>query len=138
MFIIYYKEECGYSEKARKLLSLYGIPFELIVLDDNSSIRTKLKSEYGQFTMPAIFYYRKQIDDVIKISKYDIPDCSIYGGIFIGGYNDLSNLIGIILELNRENIKEKYNEYNKMGDTMKYAEFLLIAKTVIKIIKKFQ
>jgi glutaredoxin len=138
MFVIYYKEGCIYSEKAKKLLSVYGIPFELIILDDNSNIRNILKSDYSHFTMPAIFYYRKQIDNIIKISKFDIPDCNIYGGIYIGGYNDLSNLIGKILELNRENIKDKYNEYNTKGDNMKYVEFLLIAKTVIKIIKKLQ
>jgi glutaredoxin len=136
MFIIYYKDGCGYSEKAKKLLSLYDIPFKLIVLEDNSNSRKKLKSEYAHFTMPAIFYYRKQLDDVIKISEYDIPDSKKYGGIFIGGYNDLSNLMGKILELNKDNMREKYAEYIKLGDYIKYGEFLLIAITVIKIIKK--
>jgi len=134
MFLLYYKNGCTFSKKAENLLSLYNLNYIKIVIPDDSNIRSSLLSTpYYHRTMPAIFFYQNVIsDDNIKMVNLCIPE----GGLFIGGYDKLNNLISKILSLRKENIKQIYQEYKIVDGRLSYVEFLIIAKYVVGIVRK--
>lgn len=126
MFLLYYKQYCPYSKNAEKLLSLYNLKYEKIIIDGHNNIREDLsKNPYNHYTLPAIFYLQ---NDEKMDHNLQLPS----DGIFIGGYSGLNNLMSKILSLSKENIKLIYSE---LSDKFTYYEYLLIAIYVQKIIK---
>ena len=134
MFLLYYKDGCTFSRNAENLLSLYNLKYVKIVITDDSVIRSLLLlTPYYHRTMPAIFFYQNEIkDDDIKMANSYIPE----SGFFIGGYDKLNNLMSKILSLNKENIKQMYQEYKIFDGRLSYGEFLVISKYVVGIVRK--
>ncbi len=133
MFLLYYKQGCPYSRNAENLLSVYNIFYKKIIIIDDSVIRSALLSKpYYHRTMPAIFFYPNELtNDSIQVANMCIPE----NGLFIGGYDKLNNLMSKILSLDKDNIKQVYQDYKIIDGRLMYIEFLRIAIYVIRIIK---
>lgn len=134
MFLLYYKEGCPFFKKTENLLSLYNLDYHKIIVNDDSVIRSSLLLKpYYHYTMPAIFFYMEKIsDESIRMANTCIPE----NRLFIGGYDKINNLMSNILNLKKDNIKQIYEEYRIVDGRLNYVEFLVIAKYIIKIIKK--
>jgi glutaredoxin len=70
-FKLYTKDKCSYCEKAKSLLTAYGLPFDIIDTEDLG----QLKQKYDQSTYPFIFIEKNSSGIVLKE--------------FLGGYSEL-------------------------------------------------
>lgn len=120
MFLLYFQIGCPYSINALNLLSDYHLDF--LKVDINDQIRKQLVNEYNHYTMPAIFYYDKNID-ITSLSASSMIPVKLS---FIGGYDKLLKLFNILSSLKSDNIKKVWNEYNN-SNKMDYKTFLKIA-----------
>lgn len=101
-------ENCPYSIAANQLLSNYNIPFEKIVVNQNT--KDKYKTNIIS-TFPQIYILNKNKE------------------ILLGGYNDIEEIINIINSSNNlDKIKEKFNE--------KYPKYDY--KIILRIIQLFK
>ena len=129
MFVLYYKLNCPYSEKANTLMKEYKLSYIKVITNDNYLLLSEIKQAFNYNKMPVIIYYDDNDITELQVSSH-VKD----NGQFIGGCSDFENLISKILNLTRENIKEMYAEYITSPNryTIFYKYFLKIAIEIKK------
>ena len=78
-YILYVKDSCSFCTKAKELLNIYELSYEVIALDADPKAFDEMKSAWKWETVPMIFEY-EGIDPIGTVE-------------FIGGYTDLKKKI---------------------------------------------